>query len=129
VIVADTNLISYLLIEGERTESAREVWRKDPDWVVPPLWRSEFLNVLATVTRAGVLSDQQAMTAWRRGRRLFGAKEVEPEGERVLRLAIRRGISAYDAHFVVVAEDLAVKLHSFDRRLVDRCLEIAVLID
>jgi len=128
VIVADTNLISYLLIEGERTEAARRVWKKDPAWVVPPLWRSEFLNVLATVYRVGVLSEGQALTAWQRAKGLFGSSEVEPEGEHVLQTAMTRGISAYDAQFVAVAEDLGVQLFSADMRLVERCADVAVLV-
>jgi len=128
VIVADTNLIAYLLIEGERTEAARQLWKEDPSWVAPPLWRSEFLNVLATAFRAEVLTESQAMTAWRRAQDLFGSREVEPGGERVLQTAMRRGISAYDAHFVAVAEDLGVPLFTADQRLAERCGDVAVLV-
>jgi hypothetical protein len=55
VIDADTNLVAYLLIDGDATPQARAAWQKDPDWILPPLWRSEFLNVLATSVRHGVL--------------------------------------------------------------------------
>ncbi len=44
MIVADTNLIAYRLIEGEQTELALAVWAKEPEWFVPPLWRHEFLS-------------------------------------------------------------------------------------
>ena len=44
MIVVDTNLVSYLLIEGKRTVEARQVRQRDPDCVLPPLWRGEFLN-------------------------------------------------------------------------------------
>jgi predicted nucleic acid-binding protein len=129
VIVADTNLISYLLIEGERTEAARKVWAEDSSWVMPPLWRSEFLNVLATAHRAGVLSEDQALLAWQRAKALLGASEVEPNGERVLQLAIERGISAYDAQFVAVADELHIRLVTADKRLLERCKDEAISIE
>lgn len=121
MIVADTNLISYLLIEGDQTEAAREVWTADSSWVMPPLWRSEFLNVLAVAYRAGVISESQALVVWARAKTLLGAGEVEPSGSRVLHLAMERDISAYDAQFVSVAMDLGVPLVTADRRLLEKC--------
>ena len=129
MIVADTNLVSYLLIEGERTDAAREVWARDPDWVVPPLWRSEFLNVLATAHRAGVLSEDQARLAWQRAKALLGRREVEPDAERVLALAMERKITAYDAHFAVVAEELGVPVVTVDKRILETCADIAISIE
>ena len=128
MIVADTNLVSYLLIEGERTEEARRVWQRDPTWVLPPLWRSEFLNVLALSVRAGVLQAEQAQATWRYAAGLFHSSELEPEGAAVLDIAVRLGVSAYDAHFVVVAEKLDAKLVTNDRELLDRCPARAVSI-
>ena len=121
MIVADTNLVAYLLIEGERTEEARRIWRRDPAWILPPLWRSELLNVLALSVRASVLEAEQARAAWRHAAHLFRSSELEPEGSAVLAAAIRLGISAYDAHFVVVAEGLGARLVTGDRELLDRC--------
>lgn len=40
MIVVDTNIISYLFIKGERTESVKKVLQKDPDWISSILWRS-----------------------------------------------------------------------------------------
>jgi len=129
VIVADTNLVSYLLIEGEQTDSVRRVWTKDSAWVLPPLWRSEFLNVLATAHRAGVVSQDQAMLAWQRARALLGASEAEPLGEQVLRIAIERSVSAYDAQFVAVAEQLGIRLVTADKRICDHCPHVALSIE
>lgn len=129
MIVADTNLVSYLLIEGERTTAARQVHRKDSDWSLPPLWRSEFLNVLATAVRAGVLDTEQAFSIWWVASDLFSGHEVEPDGDRVLTLALERRISAYDAQFVALAQDLEVPLVTGDLLIVERCPEIAISIE
>jgi predicted nucleic acid-binding protein len=126
VIVADTNLVAYLLIDGALTGQARRVWQRDPEWVVPPLWRSELLSVLATTVRAGVLTEDQAVRVWANAADVFGRREREPTGEAVLRTALRYRISAYDAQFVVVAEQLKVALVTADRKLLRACGKIAV---
>jgi len=129
MIVADTNLIAYLLIEGDQTEAARRVWKRDSEWTMPTLWRSEFLSVLATSVRAGVLKDAEAISLWRNAISIFSRSEQEPLGESVLTTAIQLGISAYDAQFVVVARDSKVQLVTGDRRLCQACPKIAVSID
>lgn len=129
MIVADTNLVAYLLIDGERTGAARLVWQKDPDWRLPPLWRSEFLNVLATSARAGVLSANQTIQAWRAAGGLLGHSEQEPGGEAVLQTAMRYGISAYDAQFVTLAVQLEIPLVSGDGKLCSSCKDVAVSIE
>jgi predicted nucleic acid-binding protein len=125
VIVADTNLVCYLLIEGERTAAARSAWQKDSHWILPPLWRSEFLNVLATAVRSSVLTIDQASRVWHHASGLFRGSEYDPEGEAVLQAAVRTGLSAYDAHFVVVAEELSVTLVTGDRKIGGACPHIA----
>jgi predicted nucleic acid-binding protein len=128
VIVADTNLIGYMLIDGEQTGSARKVWTRDPDWAMPPLWRSEFLNVLVVAHRAGALDRQQVVETWRRSTLFMNATELEPDGEQVLKIALDRDLSAYDAQFVTVATELGVPLVTADQRVLDRCPDIAVSI-
>ena len=125
MIVADTNLVCYLLIEGERTAAARSAWQRDSQWILPPLWRSEFLNVLVTAVRSSILSIDQASRAWQHASGLFKGSEYDPEGEAVLRTAVRSGLSAYDAQFVVVAEELSVTLVTGDREIAAACPHIA----
>ena len=128
MIVADTNLISYLLIEGDQTRLARQVWVRDPEWAMPPLWRSEFLNVLAESHKIGALDEDQAFFLWRSSSVYLDTTEVEPDGEQVLEIAMNSGISAYDAHFVAVAKELGVPLVTADRRLLERCKDVAISI-
>lgn len=129
MIIADTNLVSYLLIEGERTVAVRRVHEKDPDWKLPTLWRSEFLNVLTSAVNAFVLDRQQAFSTWWVAVDLFSGREIEPDGDRVLSLALERRISAYDAHFVAVADELGVPLVTGDRAVTRQCPDIAVAIE
>ena len=37
MIVVDTNIIAYLLLGGEKTHQAREVFQKDSAWAAPIL--------------------------------------------------------------------------------------------
>lgn len=126
MIVADTNLVAYLLIEGDHTAIARAVWEKDREWMLPTLWRSEFLNVLTTAVRLRVLTLRQAHDTWRIAQTIFANSEVEPSAGDVLDTAAERNLSAYDAQFVVAAQDLGVSLVTSDRRLQKACPDLAV---
>ncbi|MGZ5446412.1 MAG: hypothetical protein ACXWLY_31220 [Thermoanaerobaculia bacterium] len=83
MIVADTNLVAYLLIEGDKTAAARAVWKKDSRWMLPTLWRSEFLNVLTTAVRSRVLLALGYLYVFRLPRilerRMAWEKSVNPE--------------------------------------------------
>ncbi|HEX8407917.1 MAG TPA: type II toxin-antitoxin system VapC family toxin [Thermoanaerobaculia bacterium] len=94
--------------------------------MLPTLWRSEFLNVVAAAMRAGVLTLSQAHDTWRVAQTIFGNSEVEPSGDDVLNAAVDRKLSAYDAQFVVAAADLKVPLVTADRRLQKACPDLAV---
>ncbi len=126
MIVADTNLVSYLIIDGEHTDAARAVWAKDPQWIVPPLWRSEFLSVLTVSVRHEILDEPQALQAWRVAVRLLLRSEREPGAEAVLSTAIGDGISAYDAHFVALARATSSSLVTGDKKLRRACGDVAI---
>ena len=43
MIVADTNVISYLLLPTLYSDSMDKLYKMDSDWVAPALWKSEFI--------------------------------------------------------------------------------------
>jgi len=118
VIIADTNLIAYLLIRGQNTLAAEAVFRKDPQWGAPRLWRSEFRNVLVLSLRRKLIGIDEAFEAMEQAERLIGGQEFELESSRVLRLAATSGCSAYDCEFVALAQNLGVPLVTSDRELI-----------
>lgn len=127
MIVADTNLVAYLLLPGSRVHAARAAHQRDAHWVVPPLWRSEFRNVLVLHVRQGVITRGEACAAWALA--LDVVREAEPDAVRVLDAALDWGLSAYDAEFVVLGEALTVRLVTDDRRVLAACPSLAVSID
>lgn len=117
MIVVDVNVVAYFLIDGEKTAAARDLLRHDPDWRLPPLWRHEFLNVLATFARRGGASTLDAQRLWRQGMNLFGSSEVAVDMEAALALAIANRVSSYDAQYIALARQLRTICVTEDRRL------------
>ena len=116
MIVADTNLIVYLFINGDKTPLAQEVLTKDPHWIVPPLWQSEFRNVLAGYIRRG-MKLAQAKRIMEEAMSTFEDREVAPSSEKILELISRSDCSAYDCEFVALASQLDVPLVTADKQL------------
>lgn len=117
MIVADTNALAYLLIEGDRTAEVQALYEMDPDWIAPRLWEFEFLNILATYSRANHLRTTTANRIWSNASSLMTGRAYEVEGSDVLAVASRLNISAYDAQFVCLAEQINVPLITEDRAL------------
>jgi len=121
VIVVDTNIIAYSLIEGEHTTSARALWRGDPEWRLPVFWQYEFLNVLSTYTRRRGIELEQAERLWETARRWCEPMERQVNSVKALQLSTEQDISAYDSQFVALAQSLSAVVVSEDVRLQKRC--------
>jgi predicted nucleic acid-binding protein len=114
VIVADTNLLAYFFIDGEFTAAATAVYDRDSNWVAPPLWRSEMLNVLSSYVRRGSLSLAQAVEIFRSAEEVVLSSVEEPSPEEILRLAAASRCTAYDCEYVALAQLLGVPLVTND---------------
>lgn len=129
MIVVDTNVLAYFWIPGDQTASAVALARRDPDWRTPPLWRSEFRNVLTTCLRHGVLSWEDACRIASRAEEQMQASEYGVDTVRVLDRARASGLSAYDCEYVVLAEELGVPLVTSDRQILRAFPRIAVSLE
>ncbi len=126
MIVVDTNIISYLLIRGERSEAVDRLLDSDPEWVAPRLWLDEFLNVLARHERVGRLAPADALPLLEDALALMEGSAYEIQPERVLAVARRTGCTAYDSQYIALAEDLGVKLFTCDKGILGRCPGLAI---
>ena len=117
MIVADVNLIAYLLLGGPEQSLAQQVLERDAAWAAPLLWRSEFRNVLAAFMRQRGLSVSDAWRAHGLADHLLAGQEFMVPGDRVLALVAASACSAYDCEYVALAEELAVPLVTADRQL------------
>ena len=117
MIVVDTNVVAYLLLPGPQTAAAEALLEGHPIWAAPPLWRSEWRNVLVGYWRRGSLSLEQVIALQEQAETLVIGHEESVQSEVVLRLAASSGCSAYDCEFVAAAQQLDAPLVTADRDL------------
>jgi predicted nucleic acid-binding protein len=129
MIVVDTNVLAYLYLATGRSYQAERALLKDPDWVAPLLWRSEFRNALALYIRQGFLSLEVAQQIMDRVIKLMQGQEYEVSSFRVLSLVASSTCSAYDCEFVVLAQDLNVPLVTIDKQVLAQFPQVAISLD
>lgn len=117
MIVVDTNVVAYLLLEGPQTEKAEALLMHDPEWAAPLLWRSELRNVLSGFMRRGQLERKQVLRLQGQAESLLQGREVPVDSADVFRLVEASDCSAYDCEFVAAALALQTRLISSDRQL------------
>lgn len=130
MIVVDTNVIASLLLPtSAHTEAAMTLLENDRDWAAPLLWRSEFCNILATGVRNEWMSHQQATEVLAQAEEVMAGGEFQVPISEVLRTAVASRCTAYDSEFVVLANDLQVKLVTLDRAVLAAFPDLAVSLD
>lgn len=128
MIVADTNLIVYLYITGDQTPLAQEVLAKDPHWIVPPLWQSEFRNVLTGYIRRG-MALPRAKQILKDALDTLEPHQVAPSPDLVLTLIAESDCTAYDCEFLALARQLDVPLVTADKQLLLRFPSLATSLE
>lgn len=114
MIVADSDLISYFWLEAGRTEAARQVRRRDPEWAALFLWRSEFRNVLFQHMAFRDLPYEEALEVAQRAERDMRGAEHHVATSAVLKLSSQAHHPAYDREYVALAQALGVTLVTGD---------------
>jgi len=126
MIAVDTSVIASLWVPNDMEELAYQVLRKDPDWVAPLLWRSELRNVLALYLRKNILELSTVLLSMQEAEKLMEPNAYEVNSTQVLHLVHNSSCSSYNCEFVALADDLGIKLVSFDKQICREFSEIAV---
>jgi predicted nucleic acid-binding protein len=114
--LVDTNILAYLLIAGDRTAAAQELYSRDGDWRSEAFVLVEFSNMLCTYRRSRALTMAQAVDL------LASAQALMPvlsnvEHAFALEIAAQFELSAYDARFIALAKQMKTRLVTEDGKL------------
>jgi predicted nucleic acid-binding protein len=126
MIVVDTNTVAYLYIQGQRTAQAEKVLTKDPEWIAPRLWRSEFMSVLTFCVRQKTLSLDSALLIAQEAQQFMQDNEFDVPSAQILKLVSASTCSSYDCEFIALAESFQVPLVTSDRAILREFPSIAV---
>ena len=97
-----------------------------PFWVAPPLWESEFRNVMAVYIRRNVLKLKDAKLIMKSALKTMEGREILPPSDLVLDLVAASDCSAYDCEYVALAKHLDIKLVTSDHKILQSFPETAV---
>ena len=129
MIVADTNIISYLFLPTVYSGKASRLYLQDTEWAAPSLWRSEFRNVLALYLRQRILTLAEALAIQEEAESLMADHEFTFTSVQVLTLTDSSNCSAYDCEFVALAKQLSVKLVTEDKKILREFPDVALSLD
>jgi len=126
MIVVDTNIIAYFYLPSDCTEEVVALLHRDPHWLAPLLWRSEFRNILTTYVRRQLIDQTTALLIQAQAELQLAGNEYSVNSTSVLTLAAQSGCSAYDCEFVSMAMALNTRLVTNDRQLLQAFPEVAM---
>ena len=118
MIIADTNIISYLLLPTIYTDSVEKLYEIDPDWSAPILWKSEFRNIMALYLRKKIITLDKAMQLQDAAESIIIQNEYDISSSQVLALIDKSDCSAYDCEFIALANHLDTKLVTQDKKII-----------
>ena len=101
------------------------LFMRDPGWMAPSLWQAEFASVLCRYERVGRLPPEGTAALIRKALELFAQSTRHIPIARVLETARRTGCSSYDSHYIALAEDLRLKLWTYDEEILKKCPRVS----
>lgn len=126
MIVVDTCIVIHLFNATELTGLAQQVLEINSDWHIPTTWREEYTNVLAKLYKKSKCRPADVLALFQTTSDEFQNREYKVSTKDALECAMQHQISVYDAHFVVLAEQLSTWLITEDIEVLKKCPRLAV---
>lgn len=122
-LVVDASAIAALYLPEEGSEQVEKALSQARSLHTLDLAAYEVANVVWKHTRRGLLRQEEAAELVEEALRLLKTLEVHTYAEVLedaLRLALRHGITVYDAAYAALAEKIGGKLLTLDRQLAEK---------
>ena len=116
MVLVDTNILAYLLIEGDCTSASQALYARDPDWRSEDFILVEFSNVLTTYVRTKALTHHQGSQLLAKALAILPSL-ASVEHAQAFDAATEFGISAYDGRFIAIAKQMKSRLVTEDVKL------------
>jgi predicted nucleic acid-binding protein len=117
MIVVDTNILAHFWLPSDSTELCDQLYQKDPQWVSPILWRSEFRNVVSLYLRKELIDLAEALLIMEKAELQMKDQQFQVNSVQVLHHVSESTCSSYDCEFVSLAKDLDLHLITMDKQL------------
>ncbi len=125
MIVVDTDIISYLYLPTKYTELAEQLLERQPQWIAPVLWISEFRNVLVLYLRKKQYDFDDIAMILQEAESLLSDQEYKVSSLSVMNLVSKSDCSAYDCEFVALAALKKTILITQDKKIIRSFPKIA----
>ena len=126
MIVADTNIISYLLLPTPYSDTVDKLYKIDSEWVAPTLWKSEFRNVLALYLRKEIITFEKALQLQETAESIMVNNEFDVSSAQVLALVAKSNCSSYDCEFIALAQHFNIPLVTQDEKVLREFSSISI---
>ena len=117
MILVDTNVIAPLYVRSAHTEAVAELFARDAVWRTEPLALIELSNVLVTYERTRYITSAAARECLSRAASFLQPQLFRVSHEDALDAALRYRVTAYDARFLALAQQLGQPLVTEDAKL------------
>ncbi len=126
MIVLDTNILAAIWIPCEKTEIARTCILSDEDWVVPSLWRSEFISVLTKYFKVKQLNKALFINLFNDVSAIVEPREINAPNDFIFECIQSSACSSYDCEFIALAKHLNAKLLTWDKKVLAEFPDVAM---
>jgi len=117
MLLVDTNIIAPLYVRSARTEAVEELFARDAVWRTEPLALIELSNVLITYERSRYITAATARDCLNRAAAFLQPHLFRVSHQAALEAALDYRVTAYDARFLALADQLGIRLITEDARL------------